>query len=430
MDCVAGELLIYRIKRCPEVEKELLFQWMREMLQQLEQYRKYLKDQSYRYLNPYSVLITEENHILLLDLEAESNDFVLKNMQTRAMRNHFMKPIASIKESSNLSIDLYGYAKTIQFILAGTEVVPSLSRWEEIRISKIIDKCLSEDPNIQYENIQQVIKKIPNEKNLSNHKNQRKNGGNKNVMKIAMIVAIALIILFFGIRTVKSVVFAGKVKQAQRKIYKIEEELMEKEAENTEEIEEVSIEIEDGLEELAKDVTVIEQYLLRNTVKDNQEVIEQGEVIQRNVLRYLAAAYDREEEKHKALQAYRTLCDLEEQPEYLETAYVRRISLERELYEYGKDAVLTGQKAYGIFPESELVAVEYAKALCECADMEYAEKDTDLQILIKVFPSLKEMDFYKQWEKEERKEKIEAEDKEENEEKPEESEGLNEVKDE
>lgn len=78
----------------------------------------------------------------------------------------------------------------------------------------------------------------------------------------------------------------------------------------------------------------------------------------------------------------------------------------------------------------DCVAGEYAKALCECADMEYAEKDTDLQILIKVFPSLKEMDFYKQWEKEERKEKIEAEDKEENEEKPEESEGLNEVKDE
>lgn len=76
MDCVPGELLIYRVKHCPEMEKEIVYQWFRDILVQMEQYRKCHNDQSYRYINPYSLLVTKENHILLLDLDAESNAFV------------------------------------------------------------------------------------------------------------------------------------------------------------------------------------------------------------------------------------------------------------------------------------------------------------------------------------------------------------------
>ena len=81
MDCVQGELLIDRVRRCPEVEKEEVFGWIRQLAQQLERFHRCRSGQCYRYVNPYSVMITRDGQIMLLDLDAQSNAFVLKNMQ-------------------------------------------------------------------------------------------------------------------------------------------------------------------------------------------------------------------------------------------------------------------------------------------------------------------------------------------------------------
>ena len=78
MDCVQGELLIDRVRRCPEVEKEEVFGWIRQLAQQLERFHRCRSGQCYRYVNPYSVMITRDGQIMLLDLDAQSNAFVLK----------------------------------------------------------------------------------------------------------------------------------------------------------------------------------------------------------------------------------------------------------------------------------------------------------------------------------------------------------------
>jgi len=161
MDYIQGELLIYRLKRCKEMEKALLFEWMRELLCQLEHFHKCFSNQGYRYVNPYSVLVTAEGKLLLLDLKAESNEFVLRNMQKRAMREHFVKPIVHIRENTRISLDLYGYAKTIQFILANVHVEPSLTSREENRLEKIIDKCLCKNSKKQYEDLKQFHLFLP-----------------------------------------------------------------------------------------------------------------------------------------------------------------------------------------------------------------------------------------------------------------------------
>lgn len=161
MDWVNGELLIYRVKDNPQIEKEILFDWMRQLLDQLQKYHQCHKNQNYRYLNPYSVLIARDGKLLLLDLEAESNEFVLRNLQKRAMRTHFVKPIVHISESSGDALDLYGYGKTMQFILANTKVEPSLTRNQENKLEKIINKCLNENPGKQYKGLKQVEKELP-----------------------------------------------------------------------------------------------------------------------------------------------------------------------------------------------------------------------------------------------------------------------------
>lgn len=128
MDRVSGELLIYVLREHPQTSKSMVFTWFRELAVQLEQYRRYRNNRGYRYVNPYSVLVTRDGEVLLLDLEAESNEFVMKSMQKRAMRKHFVKPIAGIKENIVLTYDLYGLGKTMQFILANTKLEPELKK--------------------------------------------------------------------------------------------------------------------------------------------------------------------------------------------------------------------------------------------------------------------------------------------------------------
>lgn len=414
MDCVPGVLLIYRVKHCPEMEKEIVYQWFRDILVQMEQYRKCHNDQSYRYINPYSLLVTKENHILLLDLDAESNAFVLKNMQTRAMRNHFVKPIVHIKENSSLSLDLYGYAQTVQFILAGTQIVPSLNRWEELRLSNLIEKCLSEDQKKQFETIQQVIKKLPSVKNQTKEK---KKGKKETHSKKRLLIGLGvfLLALFCG-----AFAFRETEQKKQAESYSEKKEIVqekpkgkekaekkegeewsegEKRTQKTETMEQLKEDSKpvDGLEQLEEEMTEMEQFLLQNTRKENQQVIEQGELMQRELFRYLAAAYDREEEKEKALRTYEILCELEEQPDFLENAYVRRISLEMELDAYGRKAIETGKEAREKFPDSESVGREYVKVLCQCKEIEETERVAEIQSVVEQFSALKELECYQNW---------------------------------
>ena len=198
MDYIQGDLLIYRLKRCKEMEKALLFEWMRELLCQLDQYHKCFGNQGYRYVNPYSVLVTAEGKLLLLDLKAESNEFVLRNMQKRAMREHFVKPIVQIRENTKISLDLYGYAKTIQFILANVQVEPSLTSREENRLEKIIDKCLCKNSKKQYEDFKQVQKELPSFRSRSRKsgkKMQRKEWKKWLVLLVIAAVILAVFVL-------------------------------------------------------------------------------------------------------------------------------------------------------------------------------------------------------------------------------------------
>lgn len=161
MDLVQGELLIYKVRDNPQIERKTLFEWIRQLLEQLLQYHRCHNNQNYRYLNPYSVLVTKEGKILLLDLEAESNEFVLHNLQKRAMRTHFVKPVVHIMDGAGERLDLHGYGKTLQFILANTKVEPSLSRSQENKLEKIIEKCLNENPGKQYKELKQIEKELP-----------------------------------------------------------------------------------------------------------------------------------------------------------------------------------------------------------------------------------------------------------------------------
>lgn len=160
MDCVRGLLLLDYLKEHPETEKRMLLIWFRQLAVCVDQYHRCRSGQNYRYLNPCSVVVSEEKELLLLDLESAGNDTAVKQMQKRSMRAHFVKPVYEMGVSRNNEADLYSYGKTVQFMLAYSEISPDLTRWEEYRLSRLIGRCTGESGK-KYEDFRQVLKDLP-----------------------------------------------------------------------------------------------------------------------------------------------------------------------------------------------------------------------------------------------------------------------------
>ena len=159
MDCIRGKLLIHYLKEHRGIGKAELFRWFRQLGVCVDQYHRSRKQREYRYLNPYSIVVSEEGGLCLLDLEAPGNGEVLKQMQRPAVREGFVKPVCEML-SGGQSADLFAYGKTIQFLLAYTQTDADITRWEEMRLSRVIDRCTGEAGK-SYADIGQVLRDLP-----------------------------------------------------------------------------------------------------------------------------------------------------------------------------------------------------------------------------------------------------------------------------
>ena len=123
--------------------------------------------------------------------------------------------------------------------------------------------------------------------------------------------------------------------------------LPDKEAERSEE--------QRTLEEYASDVSEgLEERLLENTSEGNKEVLLLGQELERDTLRCLAAAYEREEMTEEAISAYGRLLEIEEREDLIESAGIRRMRLEVAQRQYAA-ALLTGEKVLEKVGESDRV---------------------------------------------------------------------------
>ena len=162
IDCLQGELLIYYLRDNTQLDKAVLFEWFRQIAGEIRKYQQSRRGQNYRCLTPYSIVVTEEGELLLLNPDAQENEFVMKKMQQKAVRSHFIRPTAS-GSRKNCSVDLFGYGKILQFLLAYTEQIPELSRSEERRLERIIERCTGGGRR-HYDKISQVIRDLPEER--------------------------------------------------------------------------------------------------------------------------------------------------------------------------------------------------------------------------------------------------------------------------
>ena len=117
---VEGRILAGWLKACPDITKEQLFSLMREAANQLGMIHKCRKKPYYQYVNPYSIVVTDERKLYFLDLEAGSNEKRLRFMQRRVVRENFLPKEEAYYQRGNAEIDIYGLGKTFQYLLAAS----------------------------------------------------------------------------------------------------------------------------------------------------------------------------------------------------------------------------------------------------------------------------------------------------------------------
>ena len=377
MDYVQGDLLFDLVRKDTYISKEELFYWFDSLITQLVQYHSYSKNRCYRYLYPLSICITRNNELYLLDLEATSNDFVLKNIQTRSMRQHFIKSDNSTSRSNKLSQDLFGLGKTMQFVLAHCNVTPELTRRESRKLSYIIDKCLMEDSKKQYHDFSQIQKESKFLK-LSNKQLPNLINSKKTVVLVLIVGVLAAGVITSKTIATKEVHTSGSVaeeiinekvdseedlRDAKKEIQDMEKGSLEAERDapdavkdmqivdderktsligHENDLEKGDVDLHEAIEIMENEISKLSDLLLENSSLTNHKVIDRGVELELNILRALAMAYDREGFHQDGIKAYARLLEIEVQNEHKETAFIRKMKIESELSLF-EQALETGQ---------------------------------------------------------------------------------------
>ena len=347
VDEVEGTLLIYRIQEEKCMEKERVIKWIRQLVTQLDLYQRSGENpeqiRCYRYLNPYSVLITGEDQVMLLNLEDPQNEFVMKNMQKRSMRHHFVRAVQTFGENSKIAVDLYGLGKTVQFLLACTEIMPGFRFREEYQLTRFIQKCLQTEEKKRYGNLKEALKDLPKEKRHRRFGRSDQSGGRymeaesrrkKRRFAVAGIAAVILVGIFLR----KEPIVTGEHGASERSVQGIGESK------------------KTGTVILAEQGNLQKEKLKAAFVEKAQEPagVEQIYEEYQKTTYDLAKAYEEEGRKEEALSLYETLVKSECAEALKEEVYSQKIRLELELdkKEQAKATFEEGKKA---FPESEIL---------------------------------------------------------------------------
>lgn len=153
IDYVKGITLYRWVEENSVIEKPILQMWIREIARQLALFHKQKGNPDYDVLNPYNIIIAGKNKIALMSVEKAK-----KNQDDFSEK--YFTPLNGRQDS-----DMYCLGKIIQFIMSHVSCEPSLTKKEEYKLLRIVRKCLEEDPEHQYEDIQKLESNLLKVKN-------------------------------------------------------------------------------------------------------------------------------------------------------------------------------------------------------------------------------------------------------------------------
>ena len=156
-DNVKGIPLVQWVKYHPYLAKEQMIYWIYNIIRQLVQIHKCRGNPCYQYVNPYSIIVTEDEKLCFLDIGADSNRERIRLMQRRSIREYFLPAQEYFSQKGSEELDIYGLGKTLQYLLAFVEVEPEFTKKEEKKIRNLISKCVSEGKRRRFDKISEVL---------------------------------------------------------------------------------------------------------------------------------------------------------------------------------------------------------------------------------------------------------------------------------
>ena len=211
-ECVKGNPLPRWIKFHPCIGKEELFRMADDIAGQLSGFHRCRGNPCYRYVNPYSIIVSEDGRARFLDINAVSNGGQLRIMQRRTVREHFLPPEDAYYQKASVELDIYGFGRTLQYLLSEAEVNPPLRKVEEARFQKIISKCLGGHSKKPFRCVSDIQKMIPVYRRL------KKDGDGKRKL---MIIGAGV----FAVAGLTGVVISGFSARSNAHPSKVQEEV-------------------------------------------------------------------------------------------------------------------------------------------------------------------------------------------------------------
>ncbi len=81
------------------------------------------------------------------------------------------KSIQPYYQKESVGLDIYGFGRTVQYLLSESDVEPYLTRKEESKLKKIISRCLDRNSKKSFQNVSEIQKIIP--KNIQSKKDKQ-----------------------------------------------------------------------------------------------------------------------------------------------------------------------------------------------------------------------------------------------------------------
>lgn len=141
-DYVKGYSLMQCVKMEIPVTKKCLIQWMAELAYQMEQYSRCEREKAYGCMNPYAVIVTEEEKILLLDTADRESEDTVRRMRKKKVRTLFVRRNHVLSQRMDKEDDWYGFGKTMQFMREKIHLEERLTKREEWKLRRIENRCL------------------------------------------------------------------------------------------------------------------------------------------------------------------------------------------------------------------------------------------------------------------------------------------------
>ncbi len=169
-DYIKGKQLIVWLKYHSRIDKEMLLGWIWELMENLEHFHQCRGNPCYQYVNPYSIIVGENQKLYLLDLGSREQDEMLHLMQRRYVRENFLSPDNQYYQKASVQEDIYGFGKTVQYLLSAAEVEPALGKMEEFRLKNMISRCVNCNSKKCYQTVREISDHFPNSRKRSNHR--------------------------------------------------------------------------------------------------------------------------------------------------------------------------------------------------------------------------------------------------------------------